>query len=166
MKIHCRKIVIGITAFLAFSALNLIPSTNSCRAQAWNIYLRADITNRSGDIIHLENINQNGLFFRFFAHNLKEKIASRPPRYRVDQGAIHDLAKAEYLTYGETRWFRYRLMQKWDYDNPLLQELLQGKELIIQYYPAPNLIKEAVFRLDGIHKAIREIWPATTPYTE
>jgi len=160
MMLHVyRKNAIRIFVFILLLGIGLGPAATMVRASNWSLYKRVSVNNSTGDCIFLENINRKGLFIRFFAHNRKENIAFRAPRYRIDQGAVHDLAGAKYLRYGKTRWFRYRLMKGWDPNNPLLQELQQGKELIIQYYPGPNLIKEAVFKLQGIHEAVREIWP-------
>jgi hypothetical protein len=82
----------------------------------------------------------------------------RPPRYQIDQGKIHDLKDEKSLKTAKTYWIRFRLAQDNEYRDSKLLELLQGKKLVFQYYPADKIIKEAVFNLEGIKEAVQTIW--------
>ncbi len=153
-----KKILIDkkfLQIFLSVLML-LLPATS--KAAGWDTYQRVSIVNENKDTLYIENYSNKNLYIRLFVHNRKVSLKYRPPRYQVDQGKIHDLKDEKSLKTAKNRWIRFRLAQDNEYRDSKFLELLQGRKLVFQYYPADKIIKEAVFNLEGIKEAVQTIW--------
>jgi len=147
--------LLSIGIYLVFMLFPVISS-----AANWKSYLykRVSITNQTKDTIYLENLNNSGLFIRLFVHNRKVSLKLKPPLYQVDQGEIHNLKNEKTLKTAKVYWLRFRLAKNKDDHNLKLSEILNGKRLVFQYYPAKDVMKEAVFDLEGIKDAVQTLW--------
>ena len=144
---------IGIILF--FISLPVVSSATDWKSY---LYKRVSITNQTKDVIYLENLNNTGLFIRFLVHNRKVSLKLKPPLYQVDQGEVYNLKNEKTLKTAKTHWLRFRIAQNKDDHNSKFTELLNGKRLVFQYYPSKDVMKEAVFDLEGIKEAVQTLW--------
>ena len=77
----------------------------------------------------------------------------------MDSNKTHSLKSARNVVTDEkkNRWIRWQIHDGKGETNDALLELMNGKELVFQYYLPGGVIKESIFSLKGAKEAIEEI---------
>ena len=86
--------------------------------------------------------------------NLKE----RRPLYKVDDGPVRDLEGVKGVrTHKRGRWINWEIEDGKGEPDSALKEFMNGKEVLFQFYGPDGMIRETVFELEGIKKAVGKL---------
>ena len=126
----------------------------------WSIYKRAAIRSQDKNILRIDR--QSGSPVRawfFLRHKAAGAFESKFPLYRVDNHEVRDLESAKDVRTDKKKnyWVRWHIYDGKGDINDDLRELMNGKEMIIQYYLPGGVIKESIFPLKGAREAIEEV---------
>jgi len=142
--------------FLVFLML-VFTSTNHA---GWNIYKRAQINSNQGDYLKFESINGEYIRIRFGLRKQEEGVFLKNlPVYRVDDNDIHIITKGDNYKKLQIKvgYYIYWVISNAETPSQELNEFMNGQEVVFQYYRDDGEIMEAVFLLDGIKEALKEI---------
>ncbi len=155
MKCLIEKIKI---VFMVFFLLCLM---QGAALADWQIYKQVSLRSQEKHVLRLDTSNGRNIRAWFILRRKNKNVfADRLPTYRVDDNCIHEIRKGKQfkgLKIRKGRWIRWAISQG-ERPSKDLVELMNGKELVIQYYRSDGKIMEAVFNLGGARQAVEELY--------
>lgn len=126
----------------------------------WATYKSAQVRSKDKNILRIDRSSNGPVRAQF---TLRPKVTgafeSKLPIYQVDNNKIHDLQSAKNMKTDKKKnyWILWQIYDgKGDINDDLL-ELMNGKEVVFQYYLPGGMIKESIFSLKGAKEAIGEV---------
>lgn len=143
------------------AAAILLPLCFAVPATAdWATYKKAELRSKDKNILRIDRSSNGPVRAQFI---LRPKVTgafeSKLPIYQVDNNMIHDLQSAKNMKTDKKKnyWILWEIYDgKGDINDDLL-ELMNGKEVVFQYYLPGGMIKESIFSLKGAKEAIGEV---------
>jgi hypothetical protein len=150
-----------ITAYgfrlLVFLLVFLI-SVPPCFA-GWKVLKRAEIRNQQRDKLRIEV--SSGVAVRAWLILGRKKSGDfvyKSPLYKIDKNDVHSLKSAKGLIVDKnSRYISWIISDKMKPLSRELLDLMQGNQIVFQYYLRDGTIIETEFNLAGAEKAIRAI---------
>ncbi len=159
MRFTKRKEMKRLYAFIACFFICILFFSSTLYAN-WNIYKQAQIRNSKKDYLRFDTSNGKTIMVWLIVKNKGKGVFSKKlPKYRVDNNDIHQIAKGKSyngLKISKGRWIRW-IISNAEKPSKELQEFINGKEVVFQYYSDDGKIMESVFSLEGIKEAIAEL---------
>jgi len=157
MNTTFKKHLIHKSCILFIAGIVLLFSFGIAMAN-WKVEKRA--TARGNNKNHLQ-IDQkpNGSVQILLVLRSEEKGAfdSQLPLYKVDENKVHDFKTVKIIKIRTNRWIRWEIWDGNGKPSKELLELMNGKQVVFQYYLSDGTIKEMVFPLKGAKEAIEEV---------
>ena len=149
------KIIIRIKlSIIILIGLSFLSTANA----QWTAYKRIENKNKQGHVLRFDTGTRNTLDAWFI---LKKEtpgaFKSKLPLYKVDNNDVHDLKLAEKKQISENRWIKWQISSNNNPPSGELLEIMNGKEIVFQYYLPDGTIKETNFSLEDAREAIVEL---------
>lgn len=129
-------------------------------AADWSMYKKGELRSENRNTFRIDR-GGNGPVRAWLV--LRTQVAgafeSRLPLYRVDTGKVHDLQSALKVQTdkNKNRWIRWQIDDGTGEIGTELRELMNGTEIVFQYYLPGGEIQESIFPLKGAKEAIGDI---------
>lgn len=126
----------------------------------WDIYKRVQNRNSQKNYLRFDRSNGKNIRIWFVLKKKDDGVFSKKlPVYRVDNNEVHQICRGKAdngLKIKKGSYIRWDIS---DGKQPSkeLKELINGKEVVFQYYRDDGKIMETVFPLEGLKEAISEI---------
>lgn len=126
----------------------------------WKIYKRAEVRSNNNNIMRIDR-NSGGSVCVWFILNPKVRgvFESKLPLYQVDRNEVNDLqlARKEERDKDKSHWIQWAIYDGKGALSEDLLELMNGNEVVFQYYLPDGEIRESIFSLKGAKEAIEEV---------
>ena len=126
----------------------------------WSIYKKVQIRNSQKNYLRFDTSNGKNIKIWFILKKKDNGVFSKKlPVYRVDNNEVHKICrgKAENgLKIKKGRYIRW-VISDGKKPSKELKELINGKEVVFQFYRDDGKIMETVFPLEGLKETISEI---------
>lgn len=150
--------VVAVLVGGVFIASCLIPAQADAE---WQLYKNVSVFSRDGHGLRLETVNgKNIMIYFILRHEDKLVFDKKFPVYRVDDNNVHRIEKGEKfrgLRERKGRWIRWEISQG-SHPSKALSELMNGQQLVFQYYRNDGKIMEAMFQIGGAQQAIKKLY--------
>lgn len=140
--------------------LGLIGALSAPAYAGWSVYRRVQLRNTKKHRLRFDRGGEGPIRVWLFLKSHKQgNLKTKPPLYKVDGGPVRNLNAMEGLKAHKTgRWIRWEIDDGKGKPDPALEEFLNGKQVVFQFYRPDGRICETVFELEGLKEAIQKLF--------